>query len=64
MPVAWSLALLVGAFALPAAADPDALLPQYQQRATDYFRAEADPRTGLVKDRAANFGQREDRSGR
>ncbi len=55
MPVAWPLALLVGAFALPPAADPDALLLQYQQRATNYFRAEADPRTGLAKDRAANF---------
>ncbi|MBW3623603.1 MAG: hypothetical protein KY468_09365 [Armatimonadetes bacterium] len=32
------------------------LLADLERRAFDYFIHEADPRTGLVKDRAANFG--------
>ena len=55
MPVAWPLVVLLGAFAAPNSADSDAILAAYQQRAIAYFWAEADPRTGLVKDRAANF---------
>ena len=59
MPVAWSLTLLVGALAAhgasPPNVEPGSLLARYQQTAIAYFWHEADPMTGLVKDRAANF---------
>ncbi len=61
MCVAWPLTLLLASLAAPAAVDSpigasDSLLAQYQQTAIEYFWEEADPSTGLVKDRAANFG--------
>lgn len=34
----------------------DAFLDRIQQRAVAYFWQEADPQTGLIKDRASNFG--------
>ena len=62
MRVAWSVTLLLSALAAldgvaPSLADGADVLARYEQTAIAYFLNEADPVTGLVKDRAANFGE-------